>query len=54
MKVDLAKFDTKQRFYQFYLCIERWTFMFAVTVANWDFQIHVGKMDSIEKVLLEA
>lgn len=46
MKIDRYAFDRKGRYYGFYLCIMRWTFMIAVDIADWDLEFHIGKMNS--------
>lgn len=39
MKIDLQKWDKKDRFYQFYISIERWSFCFAIAIARFEVEI---------------
>ena len=43
MKIDLWKFDEKGRYWAFYFVIQRWTFMIAIDIADYDFELHIGK-----------
>lgn len=52
MKVDKWFFDAKKRYYDFYLCIQRWIFMLAFSIKNWGFEISFGRFYS-DKELLE-
>lgn len=49
MKIDSWFFDKKARYYNFYFCIERWVVCFAMSVAGWDLELHIGKFKSFEE-----
>jgi len=42
MTIDKYFFDKKNRYYSFYLCVQKWIFHFALSIANLDFSFHVG------------
>ncbi|MBA7493364.1 hypothetical protein ES702_03922 [subsurface metagenome] len=44
MKIDKEYWDSKKRYYQFYISINKWSFMFAICIRNWDFESHIGLM----------
>lgn len=48
MILDLIHFDSKKRYYQFYISINLRSFMFAVTIADFDFEIHWGLMNHLD------
>ena len=48
MILDLIHFDSKKRFYQFYISINLRSFTFAVCIADYDFEFHWGLMKHLD------
>ena len=47
MKIDKWFFDHKDRYYNLYICVKRWVFMFCMSIRDWFFEIRLGKYQKL-------